>query len=100
MTWSFNYTDQETRQQLTNSAAYAAAISDRYFSVIVLDFQDTIGTDQAIEQDIKKSDDYRLAATVRSLPAQALANIFLVPTPTEVERLRSDAGSVTPGEPA
>jgi hypothetical protein len=63
-TWSFSHTDPETKQRLENNAAYAAAIRDRYFSVIILDFQDTIATDRAIEQDIKKHHDYRLIATI------------------------------------
>jgi hypothetical protein len=63
-TWSFNYTDPKTNHELTNAAAYAAAIRDRYFSVIILDYQDTDTTDQAIEQDMKHYHDYRLVATI------------------------------------
>jgi hypothetical protein len=63
-TWSFSYTDPKTKKRLENNAAYAAAIRDRYFSVIILDFQDTVTTDKAIEQDIKKRHDYRLIATI------------------------------------
>jgi hypothetical protein len=63
-TWSFNYTDPKTNHELTNATAYAAAIRDRYFSVIILDFQDTDTTDEAIEQDIKRYHGYRLVATI------------------------------------
>ena len=63
-TWSHSYTDPETKKRLENNAAYAAAIRDRHFSVIILDFQDTIATDRAIEQDIKRYHDYRLTATI------------------------------------
>jgi hypothetical protein len=63
-TWSFSYTDPKTKKRLENNAAYAAAIRYRYFSVIILDFQDTVTTDKAIEQDIKKRHDYRLIATI------------------------------------
>lgn len=88
-TWSFNYTNQKTQQQLTNSAAYAAAIRDRYFSVIVLDFQDTIGTDRDIEQDIKKYDDYRLAATVPFITSAGPGEyLFWVPIPKPARQLR------------
>lgn len=31
-TWSFTYTDPKTNHKLTNAAAYAAAIRDRYYS--------------------------------------------------------------------
>jgi hypothetical protein len=81
-TWSFNYTDPATKQQLTNNAAYAAAIQNRFFSVIVLDFQDTDSTDLLIEQDIKKYNDYRLVATVPfTVAAGPSAYLFWVPTP-------------------
>jgi hypothetical protein len=63
-TWSFNYMDPATGNELTNAAAYAAAIRDRYFSVIILDYQDTDTTDQAIQQDMKRYHDYRLVATI------------------------------------
>jgi hypothetical protein len=63
-TWSFNYTDPKSNRELTNAAAYAAAIRDRYFSVIILDYQDTDTTDQAIERDIKHYHDYRLVANI------------------------------------
>ena len=63
-TVTFDYPDPKTKKQLSHAGAYAAAIRDRYFNVIVLDFQDTYGTDQAIEQDIKKYRDYRLVAAI------------------------------------
>jgi hypothetical protein len=63
-TSSFDYRDPRTRKLLRDDSAYAAAIKETYFSVIVLDFQDTVGTDEAIEQDIKKYGDYRVAATI------------------------------------
>jgi hypothetical protein len=63
-TSSFGYRDPRTRKFLRNDPAYAAAIKESYFSVIVLDFQNTVGTDEAIERDIKKYGDYRLAATI------------------------------------
>lgn len=63
-TRTFRYRDPRTKKQLTNVAAYAAAIRDRYFTVIVLDFQDNQGAAAAIEQDIRKYHDYRLVATI------------------------------------
>jgi hypothetical protein len=79
-TWSFNYTDPKTNRELTNAAAYAAAIRDRYFSVIILDFQDTDTTDLAIEQDLKRYHTYRL---VKSIPLTTSAGsgsyLFWIP---------------------
>ncbi len=63
-TWSFTYTDPKTNHKLTNAAAYAAAIRDRYYSVIILGFQDTGTMDQAIQQDMKRYHDYRLVAKI------------------------------------
>jgi hypothetical protein len=63
-TSSFDYRVPGTRKLLRNDSAYAAAIKDAYFTVIALDFQDTLGTDEAIERDIKKYGDYRIAATI------------------------------------
>lgn len=63
-TVTFDYPDPKTKKQLSNASAYAAAIRDRYFNVIVLDFQATDGTDRAIEQDIKKYRNYRLVAAI------------------------------------
>jgi hypothetical protein len=61
---TFSHTDLKAKKQLANAHAYAAAIQDRYFSVIILDFQNTYATDQAIERDITKYHDYRLVATI------------------------------------
>jgi len=78
-TLTFSYRDQKTKRQPAN--AYAAAIQDRYFSVIILDFQTTYGTDQAIEQDIKKYHDYRLVATIPfTTSAGAGSYLFWIPT--------------------
>lgn len=63
-TWSMTYQDPQTKRYLYNDAAYADAIKHRYFSVIVLDHQDTNLTDNVIEADIKKYQDYRLVATI------------------------------------
>jgi hypothetical protein len=63
-TSSFDYRVPRTKKLLRNDSAYAAAIKDAYFTAIALDFQDTPGTDEAIEQDIKKYGDYRIAAAI------------------------------------
>jgi hypothetical protein len=63
-TASYSYLDPVTRHVLTGTAAYAAAIHERHFSVIVLDGQDTPATDQAIERDIAQDKDYHQVASI------------------------------------
>jgi hypothetical protein len=63
-TESFSFPDPKTKQHLAEAGAYAAAVRDRYFSVIILDFQDTVDTDKAIERDIRTYHDYRLVKTI------------------------------------
>lgn len=63
-TWSFGYTDPNSKKHLVNDAAYADAIRHRYFTAIILSFGDTTATDQAIEQDISRYGDYRLTAII------------------------------------
>ncbi len=86
-TWSFSYLDPRTEHRLANNAGYAAAIRDRYFGVVILDFQDTIGTDQAIEQDMKKYHDYRLAAMIPFTTSAGPGDyVVWVPTPRPTPR--------------
>jgi hypothetical protein len=75
------YQDPQTKQYLYNEAAYADAIKNRFFSVIVLDHQDTDGTDGTIEADINKYRDYRLAATIPFTTSNGPGDyLFWVPT--------------------
>jgi hypothetical protein len=100
-TWSFSYTDPKTKKHLENNAAYAAAIRYRYFSVIILDFQDTVTTDKAIDQDIKKSHDYRLIATIpfttSAGPGDYLVWVPTTPKPiAQHRRRRASRGASAP----
>ncbi|MHB1432619.1 MAG: hypothetical protein ACYCVZ_10950 [Streptosporangiaceae bacterium] len=61
---AMNFIDPQTGAALTGPAAFASAIQNRYFSVIVLWFGDTITADQQIAADIKKFGTYRLAGSI------------------------------------
>ena len=61
-TWYFRYTGPGTARQLTGLPAYRAAISDHYFSLIILDFGDTAGVDNSITQDMRSSGGYHVIA--------------------------------------
>jgi hypothetical protein len=79
-TTSYSYLDPVTKHQLTGPAAYAAAIRDRYFSVIVLDGLGTPATDQDIEQDIAKLRDYRRVASIPFTTSSGAGSyVFWVP---------------------
>ncbi len=64
-TWSFTYTVPRTGETLTNLPAFAAAIQDHYFSLIILDFGDTAAVDKSIAQDINQSGDYHIVSEAR-----------------------------------
>lgn len=61
-TWYFTYTPPGTARPLKGPAAYRAAIDHRYFSLIILDFGDTVHMDKAITAAIRQSGDYRVIA--------------------------------------
>jgi 4-amino-4-deoxy-L-arabinose transferase-like glycosyltransferase len=63
-TFFFAYYDPVTGAHLSGAPAYAAAIHDSYFSVIMLEFWDTAQTDDLILRDLETSGGYRLIATV------------------------------------
>ena len=63
-TFFFAYNDPATGAHLTGSPAYAAAIHERYFSVIILEFWDTAQTDGAILHDLETSAGYQPVATI------------------------------------
>ena len=64
-TWNFTYTVPHTGKTLVNLPAFAAAIQDHYFSLIILDFGDTAAVDKHIAQDIAQSGAYRIVAEAR-----------------------------------
>jgi 4-amino-4-deoxy-L-arabinose transferase-like glycosyltransferase len=63
-TFSFNYPDPQTGQMLANAPAYAQAIKQGYFSVVVLSFGDTYGLDLGLVQDMSRDHDYRMVARI------------------------------------
>jgi 4-amino-4-deoxy-L-arabinose transferase-like glycosyltransferase len=65
-TWYFHYTPPGAVRPLTGLAAYRAAINHHYFSLIILDFQDTVLTDSEITTDMHQAGGYRVIAIIPS----------------------------------
>lgn len=63
-TWSFTYPRPASHRVLSGAAAYRAAIDDDYFSLVILDFTATAGTDSQIITDMKRAGAYHLVAVV------------------------------------
>jgi hypothetical protein len=63
----FKYTPPGLRYPLTGLAAFEAAISRHYFSLIILDFGETMQTDGAIIADIDQVGDYQVVRVVPTL---------------------------------
>jgi hypothetical protein len=61
-TWYFAYRPPGSRRTLIGLPAYRAAIEDHYFALVILDFGDTAGTDQAITTDIRLAGTYHVIA--------------------------------------
>jgi hypothetical protein len=59
-TFYFGYVNTKTGRYVSSQPAYAAAIRNRYFTTIVLAFDDTYTVDQVILQDISRYRTYRL----------------------------------------
>jgi hypothetical protein len=64
-TWYFSYTLPGTDIQLVGPAAYSAAITNHYFSLIILDFGDTAPMDKNITQYIRESGQYHVIAEAK-----------------------------------
>jgi hypothetical protein len=64
----FKYTPPGLRHPLTGVAAFEAAINRHYFSLIILDFAETVQTDGGIIADINQTGDYQV---VRVVPTPA-----------------------------
>jgi hypothetical protein len=69
-TSDFSYTPPGAAHPLTGLAAYRAAISQHYFSLIVLDFEETTQTDNEIAADIQQSGSYRVVQVASSSVGQ------------------------------
>lgn len=65
-TWYFSYTPPGARRPLTGAAAYRAAIARHYFSLVLLDFLATPGTDSQITTDVQQAGGYQIVAEVPS----------------------------------
>jgi 4-amino-4-deoxy-L-arabinose transferase-like glycosyltransferase len=63
-TWYFSYTPPGARRPLTGAAAYQAAIARHYFSLVLLDFLATPGTDGQITTDVQLAGGYQIVAEV------------------------------------
>lgn len=63
-TFYFAFNDQSSGRHLTQSPAYAAAISHHYFSVIFLEFWDSATADEWVQADIKRYGGYKLVAKI------------------------------------
>lgn len=60
----FSYTPPGLRHPLTGLAAFEAAINRHYFSLIILDFSETVQTDGEIIADIDQTGDYQVVRVV------------------------------------
>ena len=69
-TWYFRYTPPGGARPVMDLAAYRAAISRHFFSLIVLDFEATPQTDRAITADIRASGNYRVVGVIPSSVGQ------------------------------
>ena len=78
-TWYFSYTPPGSHRRLTGPAAYRAAINHHYFSVVVLDFQDTSQTDAEIAADLDQSPDYQFSKVVHSSTGQYTIWVYQPP---------------------
>jgi 4-amino-4-deoxy-L-arabinose transferase-like glycosyltransferase len=69
-TWYFHYTPPGAARALTGLAAYRAAINHHYFSLIILDFQDTVLMDSEITTAMRRAGGYRVVAVIPSSVGQ------------------------------
>ena len=65
-TWFFSYTPPGARRPLTGAAAYREAITRHYFSLVLLDFGATPGTDSQITTAMQQAGGYQIVAVVPS----------------------------------
>ncbi len=76
--WFISYPVPGTGRRLRGAAGYAAAIRDCYFSVVVLEFVDSLATDEQIERDLATSGQYRLAARIARPGAAPGSRPFMI----------------------
>jgi hypothetical protein len=76
--WFISYPVPGTSRRLHGLAGYAAAIRHRYFSVVVLEFVDSLATDEQIERDLATSGQYSLAARIARPGAAPGSQPFMI----------------------
>jgi 4-amino-4-deoxy-L-arabinose transferase-like glycosyltransferase len=82
-TWYFSYTPPGARRPLTGAAAYQAAIARHYFSLILLDFGATPGTDSQITTDVQQVGGYQIVAEVPTAFGHYTIWAYRPPGPSE-----------------
>jgi MFS family permease len=69
-TWHFSYTPRGTTHPLTGLAAYRAAFNRHYFSLVIIDFSDTVQTDNQIIADMQQAGGYQVIKVALSSVGQ------------------------------
>lgn len=82
-TWYFSYAPLGTRRPLTGVAAYQAAIAQHHFSLVVMDFQATPGTDSQIVTAMQNVGGYQVVAVVPSSVGQYTVWAYRPPQQSE-----------------
>jgi hypothetical protein len=65
-TWFFSYTPPGTHRPLTGAAAFRSAITQHYFSLVLLDFGATPALDNQINTDMQQAGGYQIVGVVPS----------------------------------
>jgi hypothetical protein len=93
-TWYFTWRPPGGRRTLAGLPAYKAAILHHYFTLIVLDFGDTAGTDRSLTADMRAAGDYQPIAELPEESAFGLGQFtvwrYQPPTAAPVHRHRSN----------
>jgi len=79
----FRYTPPGTKHPLTGLAAYRAAINRHYFSLVILDFEETVQTDGEIVADLDQAGGYRVIGVVPSSLGQYTIWAYEAPQKSE-----------------
>ncbi|MFJ1753218.1 glycosyltransferase family 39 protein [Kitasatospora sp. NPDC088134] len=84
---AINYTDPSTGRALTGVPGFKAAVKNRKYSLIVLDYAQTRATDRAVEPVIREAG-YRLLATIETsnTATHGAYYVYLSPDVAEIPR--------------
>jgi Dolichyl-phosphate-mannose-protein mannosyltransferase len=69
-TWYFSYIPAGATRPLTGLAAYRAAINRHYFSLVILDYIDTVQVDNKLTTDMQLTGNYQVVGVVPSSVGQ------------------------------